>query len=216
MSPWPSAPPPASSGEPLQPIGIVLAGGAGRRLGGDKALARLGPHPLIAYPLQALRGVLRDVAVVAKAATALPPAAQLGGAEVWREPDEPRHPLVGILHALERAGGRSIVVCAIDLPFVTSALLRDLAFADACGTPAVLVTGRASGLQPLLGRYEPQAAALLGAAADGFQAPLRRTVAAIGPRLIPVDDDRTLFNVNDPGDLSAAGRLVESYPNVKS
>ena len=36
------------------PVGVVLAGGQGRRLGGKKATATLGGRPLLSYPLQAL------------------------------------------------------------------------------------------------------------------------------------------------------------------
>jgi len=39
-------------------IGAVLAGGAGRRLGGSKATVQLGGRPLLAYALGALRGAL--------------------------------------------------------------------------------------------------------------------------------------------------------------
>ena len=36
------------------PLGVVLAGGAGARLGGAKALARLAGEPLLLRPLRAL------------------------------------------------------------------------------------------------------------------------------------------------------------------
>ena len=87
------------------PVGVVLAGGAGRRMGGAKPGTPLAGRPLIAYPLTALRAVLAPVAVVAKSDSVLP---VLGaGVELWREPDEPRHPLAGILEALRRADGRA-------------------------------------------------------------------------------------------------------------
>jgi len=57
----------------VKPVGVVLAGGAGRRIGGDKATVELAGRPLLLYPLAAVRAVLRDVAVVAKRVTALPP-----------------------------------------------------------------------------------------------------------------------------------------------
>ncbi|MGA2010785.1 MAG: NTP transferase domain-containing protein [Solirubrobacteraceae bacterium] len=190
------------------PIGVVLAGGRGRRLGGDKALAMLGSRPLISYPLAAMSAVLADVAVVAKPGTALPPPARLCGAEVWLEPAEPRHPLVGLLYALRRAAGRPVLVCASDLPFVTPAVLRALTRAPAGGAPAVLACSASGAAQPLLGRYEPAAADLLAGAARAAAAPLQAAVAAIGPRHLTVEDPDALFNVNSPQDLAAAEALL--------
>src|SRR4051794_20788061 len=90
------------------PVGVVLAGGRGRRLGGDKAIVELEGRALIHYPLESLHEVCDDVAVVAKRDTILPP---LGGAaDLWIEPDEPRHPLCGVAHALRLAMGRPILV----------------------------------------------------------------------------------------------------------
>src|SRR5438477_12761169 len=74
------------------PVGVILAGGAGRRIGGSKALVKLHGRPLISYPLAAMREALGDIAIVAKADTELP---SLPGVTVWIEPDVPRHPLVG-------------------------------------------------------------------------------------------------------------------------
>ncbi|MGB2712363.1 MAG: NTP transferase domain-containing protein, partial [Conexibacter sp.] len=117
-------------GETRDPIGVVLAGGAGRRIGGGKAVVALHGTPLLAYPVAALQAVLAEVAIVAKADSELP---RLPGVAVWIEPDEPRHPLAGVVHALERAQGRAVLVCAGDLPFVSAALVRELRDADADG-----------------------------------------------------------------------------------
>jgi molybdopterin-guanine dinucleotide biosynthesis protein A len=199
------------SGPERQPVGVILAGGRGRRLGGDKALVSLAGQPLILRPLAAMRAVLTDVAVVAKPDTALP---DLAGIPVWSEPAEPSHPLVGIVHALCRAGGRAVLVCAADLPFVTPATLRVLASADADGAPAVVaaVDGVA---QPLLGRYEPGSAALLQSPAIEGRVAMRAVVAALGARVIELDP-LELFNVNTPEDLRDAEARLRDQPNVKS
>ena len=130
------------------PIGVILAGGEGRRIGGSKATVELHGQPLIVYPWRALRAVLEEVVILAKASTALP---ALAGITVWIEPEEPRHPLHGIVHALALAGGRRVLICAVDLPFVTPDLIRALVSADLCGAPAV-VASLGPQLQPLLGR----------------------------------------------------------------
>src|ERR1700712_3422633 len=94
------------------PVGVVLAGGLGRRLGGDKAIVELESRPLIMYPLEALHEVCDEVMVVAKRDTLLPVLTSIAG--VWIEPDEPRHPLVGVEHALRLAAGGSVPVGAVD------------------------------------------------------------------------------------------------------
>jgi molybdopterin-guanine dinucleotide biosynthesis protein A len=38
-----------------RPVGAILAGGGGRRIGGDKAIVELHGRPLISYPLETVR-----------------------------------------------------------------------------------------------------------------------------------------------------------------
>jgi molybdopterin-guanine dinucleotide biosynthesis protein A len=178
--------------------GVVLAGGLGRRMGAPKATAALAGRPLVAYPLGALRAVCARVVVVAKRDTELPP-----DLERWDEPGEPRHPVVGIAHALERAGG-PIVVCAADMPFVTPGVLGLLAGTLVPGlkAAAAFCEGR---LEPLLAAYAPEAGEILAGAPAGE--PLRRTVESLMPVLVDVTPD-VVFNVNTPGDLAEAERRV--------
>ncbi len=196
------------------PVGVVLAGGRGRRLGGAKATAPLAGRALVEHPLAALRAVLREVVVVAKADTELPawaPGAGEGPA-VWIESAASHHPLVGIVTALGRAGGRPIVVCACDLPLVGPAEIRALA-----GATGTTIVGTAAGTQPLLGRYASQALEPLAELLAADPAiPLRAAVARLAPRLIAPEDPRRLLNVNTAEDLERAAALLAAYPKVKS
>lgn len=156
-------------------IGAILAGGAGRRIGGAKPLRLLNGRPLASYPAAALAQVCDRVAIVAKPGTELP---DLEGVERWDdEPAEPRHPLTGILHALERAGGVPVLVCAADMPFVTPEALRALAAHES--TAVAVAGGR---LQPVLALYTHDALAALERAEP--DAPLTRTVEALDPVLV--------------------------------
>jgi molybdopterin-guanine dinucleotide biosynthesis protein A len=186
-------------------IGVVLAGGGGRRIGGDKATVELEGRPLLHYPLNVLRAVFDEVAVVAKQSTLLP------GLDVevaiWLEAEEPRHPLAGVVHALRCARGRPLVVVAGDMPFVTRGLVSALARERARGAPAVVP--RAAGrLQPLCARYEPRALSAL--AACGFASPVSDVVAAMGPRIVEWPDEEPFFNVNSPEDILQAAALLGS------
>jgi molybdenum cofactor guanylyltransferase len=196
------------------PIGVVLAGGAGRRIGGSKAIVELRGTPLVLYPLRALQAVLAEVVVVAKQGTALPP---LPAVPIWIEPAEPRHPLAGIVHALEGAGAvagsvglaREILVSAGDLPFLDPELVEQVVHADAHGAAAVVP--RAGGrLQPLLARYAPAAHAPLAAALRADPLPsLTDAVAALDPLVLDVDDELPFFNVNVPEDVLTASGLLD-------
>ena len=185
------------TGDGPAPVGVVLAGGASRRMGAAKAGVELAGRPLLSYPLAALRAALAEVAVIAKADTPLPAIGY--GVLVWREPEEPQHPLAGIVAALGAAAGRPVVVLACDMPFVTADLVRALATA---ATDAPAVVARADGrIQPLAARYEPRALELL----RGFDPNGRAIdqVAALAPLALDVDPE-LLANVNRPEDLAAA------------
>ena len=188
-----------------RPMGAILAGGAGRRIGGEKATVELHGKPLICYPLETIGEVLKMVAILAKADTKLPP---LAGVTVWIEPESPRHPLVGITQALALSGGRPVLVCAADLPFVTPELVRRLVRADPRRAPAVVACARGN-LQPLLGCYQPRALDLLAGPARDATAPLLETIAAIEPILVEADDPEDLFDVDTPDDLLQAAGLLD-------
>jgi molybdenum cofactor guanylyltransferase len=184
-------------------IGVVLAGGAGRRIGGDKAIVELDGRPLLHYPIATLRAALGDVAVVAKRDTALPPIDP--GVAIWLEPDEPRHPLAGVVHALRRARRGPVVVVAGDMPLLSIAVVGALARERARGAPAVVP--RAGGqLQPLCARYEPSALARLSHFDSG--APAGAVVASLAPRIVDWPDERSFFNVKRPEDLLQASVLI--------
>jgi molybdopterin-guanine dinucleotide biosynthesis protein A len=192
-------------------IGAVLAGGRGSRIGEPKAILELGGKLLLEHPLNAFAHAEIEAAVVAKPGTSLPPL----HVEVWREPEEPTHPLLGIVTALEHADGRAVLVCGCDMPFVSPGLLTTLAT-----TEAPLVAPQAGGrLHPLLARYQPD---LLGPLrrALGELRPLQETVMNLGPTVIDEeqlhrlgDPGLLLFNVNEPADLEEAERLLrDGYP----
>ena len=184
-------------------IGAVLAGGRGLRMGGEgKATAELAGRPLLERPLRSLLAVCARVAVVCKPGTALP--ALPAEVERWDEPESPRHPAVGIAHAVQRAEG-PVLVCAADMPFVTAEACELLvrAHEERPGAPAVIA--RAGGrLQPVLGIYTPAAA---GSLAQPGDLPLTRLAEALEPVLVELAAD-VVRSVNTPEELAAAEREV--------
>ena len=181
-------------------IGAVLAGGQGSRFGGGKPAAVLAGRPMMAYPVEALGAVCSRVAVVCKQGTSLP---SLDGAERWEEPDEPRHPLTGIVFALERADGQPVLVCAADMPFVTADACRSLLAAPAKGLEVVAATDGV--LQPTFGLYAPGALDRLRAAPP--DARLTDTVEQLEPARVAFPA-RLVQSVNTREDLAEAERVL--------
>lgn len=187
-------------------VGAILAGGGGRRIGGDKAIVELHGRPLISYPLESVRQALGRVAILAKPDTKLP---YVSGVTVWIEPETRRHPVFGIMQALALADGRPVVVCGADLPFVSVGLVKRLAKANPGRSPAVIACARGE-MQPLLGCYQRRALPLLRAAAQSAEScPMRETVMALNPVMFEVDDPDELFDVDSPDDLLQAAAMLD-------
>lgn len=176
--------------------GAILAGGAGTRLGGvSKATLELEGRPLAAHVADVLADVCERVAIVCKPDTELP---ALPSVERWDEPPEPRHPLIGIVHALERAGG-PVLVCAVDMPWVTPDACRSLLDAAPGGAAAVAV-GEGE-MCPVFAVYAPEALTTLRAARP--DRPLRKAVDGLDPARVALPP-ALLRSVNRPEDLLAA------------
>jgi molybdopterin-guanine dinucleotide biosynthesis protein A len=185
-------------------MGVVLAGGASTRMGVPKATIELGGVTLGERALRSLRGAGLETVWVAKEGDPLPDSDAL----VWTESRSERHPLVGILEALDRARG-PVVVCACDMPFVTAELVAHIA--GLSGTAVPEAGGR---LHPLLARYDLEATAALETALAA-PASLHEAVRQAGAQIVPEteiarfgDPERLLFNVNTPADLARAAELL--------
>lgn len=175
----------------------MLAGGAGRRIGGDKAIIVVEGRPLVQWVIDAIAPVTQDVAVVAKVDTLLPQLAP--EIALWLETDADFHPLLGVVHALRCAPG-AILAVAADMPLLTTEVLAQINEPSESNGRVARVDGR---LQPLCARYEASALEQL----EGFERDARATdvVLALGVEVIDFDDPLPFFNVNAPEDLLTAG-----------
>ena len=167
----------------------ILAGGAGSRIGGDKALVELAGRPLIAYPLEAAAGAGLQAVVVAKRGTRLPALR----VPVLLEPDLPLHPLLGVVTAL--ASFATVIALPCDMPFVDGPALTALA-----AMPAQLAT-----LLP----GEPFPSLYRRAALPALRAALRdgRSLRALHTRSAharDAGDPLLTFSVNTRADLALA------------
>lgn len=100
--------------------GFVLAGGRSSRMGADKALVELAGRPLIAYALDALRGVglTPSIAGATSDLSAFAP--------VVPDAEPGRGPLGGLWAALERSASPCAVFVSVDMPLLPPSLLAYL------------------------------------------------------------------------------------------
>ncbi|HET9147624.1 MAG TPA: molybdenum cofactor guanylyltransferase MobA [Acetobacteraceae bacterium] len=190
--------------------GLILAGGAGRRLGGvDKALLRLHHLPMLAHVMKRLAPQVDALALSAQG----DPARFAGfGLPVL---DDGGHrgkgPLAGLAAGLAWAAGAgmdALLTLPVDTPFIPADLVRRLGRA-----PAVAChQGR---VHHLVALWPADAGAALGAFLER-DGPCRVAdfARALGMRPVEFPDQPDPFhNVNTPADLDAAeARLKHPSP----
>lgn len=183
---------------------VILAGGRSRRMGTPKAMVEVAGMALIEHPIAAAREAGLQPVVVAK------PGSELPDLDCPRldEPEEPRHPLAGIVRALESLRA-PIVVVACDLPLLPAPLIAELAsMRTAFAIPA---NPRP---QPLAARYSP---GLLPALRQGMvtDSPMVRVTSELGGEVLgesalrAFGDPAWMFaNANDPVELALIERQL--------
>ena len=175
-------------------------------MGAPKATIELAGRPLASRIVATVGSAGLEPVVVAKPDSPLPKL----DCRVLSEPTEPRHPLTGLVTALDASAGRGVVVIACDMPLVPARFLTWLAELEE-RVAVCEVDGR---LEPLLGRYSLEVCEELQAARDA-EVPLREAVAGLDPFVISEDriarfgdPRRIVFNVNSRDDLAEAERLL--------
>ena len=186
-------------------VAVVLAGGAGRRLGGvDKAGLVLGGRTLLDRVLSAAAGVAGRLVVVGP-----PRTVDLERAVIFVQEDVPGGgPVPAVAAALDATGGAFVVlVLAVDLPLLTTAALARLVDELLAADPSVGAAAAAdpSGRpNPLLAAYRAETLAGL----DGTPGAAARSLLPADTRVVDLGSEATL-NVNTPADVErAAARLA--------
>lgn len=142
--------------------GVVLAGGASRRLGVNKAYLTLQGRTFLELAVEKLRMLCAEVLVVGNH---LVPQAGLGARFLREAVDGPPHPVRGLRAALRHASCSTCLVLAVDLPLVRQELLRGLLSEREGGS---LVLPEVNGfMEPLLGLYRRSLLPSLEAAGPG-------------------------------------------------
>lgn len=189
--------------------GIILAGGAGRRMGGaDKALLALGGRPLMAHVIDRFAPQVETLLVSANGDPA-----RLAGFGLPVLADEtPMGPLSGILAGLRAAaaqGATALVSVPVDCPFLPGDLVPQLCLA-AETVPSRLALARAGGRdQGVFGHWPVALAGPLAAfLASGAKPKVTDFATLQGAAFAEFPDAAAFRNLNTPEDLSAAEALL--------
>lgn len=173
--------------------GVLLVGGASRRFGSPKALARIGGETLAERAWRLLGEACEERIAVGKVSDGLELPFPLldDGTEV-------RAPIAGVVAGLRAARYEVCVFLPVDSPLITPSSLRRLGAAV-----GVAATG------PLPGAYARSALPVLERRLAAGELALRSAVAELGLPKVELEPDE-LLNVNSKADLTlVASRLVD-------
>jgi molybdopterin-guanine dinucleotide biosynthesis protein A len=195
----------------------VLAGGASRRFGFDKALAEIDGKPMLVHMCELLGGVADSVNVVA-APGKYPGMGARSVEDRW--PGE--GPLGGIITALRQtetdaAGCKLNLIVSCDMPFLRREWLTYLVERALASSAEVVVPQSSQGLEPLCACWRTSGVAKLEQAfADG----VRKVTEAMKRLETEVLDEshwgqfdgakRLFWNMNTLADYDEAKRIFEA------
>lgn len=198
----------AGQGGATGAIGLVLAGGSARRLGGaDKALLQVGGRPILARILAVLRPHLAQVAISANG-----PAERFAGFGCPVLPDPPglqgEGPLAGLAAAMAAWPDCILVTVPGDAPFLPADLVPQLL--AAAGAEGAALARCGARRHPVCAAWTPAALARLPAWLDGGGRAVGACLEAVGAVAVdwaPAVPD-PFANINTPEDLAAAQALA--------
>lgn len=184
--------------------GLILAGGAGRRMGGaDKAMLMVGGRVLV--------GICRDrfapqVSVLAVSANGDPARFLPFDLQVLPDSTSDQGPLAGIVAGLawaKRSDATALATVAVDTPFFPMDMVQRLADADGTGGVAMAESG--DRLHPTFALWHRPAWPQVAAAYAAGTRSLQQAAGSVGLRRVGFDDvPGAFFNINSPADLANA------------
>jgi len=184
--------------------GLVLAGGASRRMGKDKGTLEYRGEPRVMTAFRLVASLVEHAFVSVDAAKAgLPPYSTL---PTIIDEGQYRGPIAGLEAAWARHPFAAWLVLAVDLPLVDRELLEELvaareptsfatAFRHADGTP-----------EPLCTIWEPSARERLLAQLHAGDASLRRFLERCGYTVVRTSGLEKLRSVDDPESYAEVAR----------
>ncbi len=197
--------------------GYILAGGGSTRFGRDKALVEVGGKPMLERMIELLRGVTKQVKLVAA-----PGKYSAFGVETIEDQWPGEGPLGGIITALEDAAKSPAniewnLIVSCDMPFLTADWLAFVCERATKSKAQVMLPCSTSGPEPLCACWQTAAAAKLR---SGFERSVRKVTEGIALLRAEVLDEadwkrfdnegRLFWNMNTAADYAEAVRILEA------
>ena len=196
--------------------GYVMAGGASRRFGSDKALALIGSETLLARMCKLVEAATDKARIVAPCGRYLD-----SGFEVVEDrwPDE--GPLGGIITALgatekDQNACQWNLMISCDMPFLTQRWLEFQCERAKASDAEVIVPRSAHGMEPLCACWRTST---LGALQAAFDEDIRKVTEAMKRLRMEIldethwkrfdSDGRLFWNMNTPQDYQEAVRILQ-------
>jgi molybdopterin-guanine dinucleotide biosynthesis protein A len=197
-----------------QVLGVILAGGANRRFGSHKALARIGGITILGRTLEALKAAAERCVIVANQ----PDPYRESGLEI--RPD--RTPGIGVLGGIltavrwaEEEGREAAIVVGCDMPFLSPSLLATLVEEADPGGVVLPASEGPRGFEPLCASYGVGTGDAIQAALDAGERAIVSFFDEVPVRILDYeiirgfgDPARIFLNVNRPEDRDRAERLL--------
>jgi molybdenum cofactor guanylyltransferase len=174
--------------------GILLVGGASRRFGSPKALARIGGETLAERAWRVLGEACDERLAVGKVADGL-----VLPFPLVDDASSVRAPLAGIVAGIGAASHDVCVVLPVDCVAVTAGALRELG--QACELAAMAQTG------PLPAAFARGALPVLERRLATGELRLGEALRELGARVVELDEAQ-LANANTPAELAAIERAA--------
>jgi molybdenum cofactor guanylyltransferase len=177
----------------MQASGFVLAGGASKRMGRDKALLPYGGTTLVEHVAKTVRDAVGSVTLVGDPA-------KLDGLGFPVVPDQIPScgPVSGIYTALRVSHADWNLIVACDMPSLTSDVLGELLRrAETTVTDCVAASGPDGQVEPLCAVYHRRCLRALDQAIRDKRFKMRDLANEMGVTLVPVSPD-ALANLNTP------------------
>jgi molybdopterin-guanine dinucleotide biosynthesis protein A len=191
-------------------VGVVLAGGDGSRIGGDKPGAILAGKTLGDRALDVLESAFEEVVLSVEYG-----ASGACGRRIVRDQRHGLGPLAALEAVLEAFDARSVFLLACDLPMVDRRVVERIARAAtaARAAEATATIGASGGrCQPLCGVYSADCLEVVRERLDSRQLSMHGLLGVLTVKEVDLDDlgSNLLMNVNRTEDLERAQRLLNA------
>jgi molybdenum cofactor guanylyltransferase len=183
--------------------GLILAGGAGRRMGGtDKAMLMVGGRRLVELCRERLAPQVDALAI---SANGDPDRFLPFNLQVLPDDAGDQGPLAGIVAGLgwaESIGATALATVAVDTPFFPADMVQRLVAAG--GLTGVAMAESDGRLHPTCALWHRSAWPQVLAAYRGGTRALQQVAGLVGLHRAEFSDAGAFFNINSPADLAEA------------